>query len=52
MPPDDAPGDKILLTVPAAPEFVRLARLTNLVDLYKALGGGWRERSVAASGAP
>ncbi len=23
---------------------VRLARLSNLVDLYKALGGGWRER--------
>jgi multidrug efflux system outer membrane protein len=23
----------------------RLARLTNLVDLYRALGGGWRERS-------
>jgi multidrug efflux system outer membrane protein len=23
----------------------RLARLTNLVDLYKALGGGWRERA-------
>ena len=21
----------------------RLARLTNLVDLYRALGGGWRE---------
>jgi multidrug efflux system outer membrane protein len=26
----------------------RLARLTNLVDLYRALGGGWRERSQAA----
>lgn len=24
----------------------RLARLTNLVDLYRALGGGWRERSA------
>ncbi len=24
----------------------RLARLTNLVDLYRALGGGWLERSV------
>ncbi len=23
---------------------VRLARLTNLADLYRALGGGWRER--------
>lgn len=23
----------------------RLARLSNLVDLYRALGGGWRERS-------
>jgi multidrug efflux system outer membrane protein len=29
----------------------RLARLANLVDLYRALGGGWRERSAAASGA-
>jgi multidrug efflux system outer membrane protein len=29
----------------------RLARLTNLVDLYRALGGGWRERSQAAQGA-
>jgi multidrug efflux system outer membrane protein len=26
------------------------ARLTNLVDLYKALGGGWSERTVAATG--
>jgi multidrug efflux system outer membrane protein len=25
----------------------RLARLTNLIDLYKALGGGWRERGPA-----
>jgi multidrug efflux system outer membrane protein len=24
----------------------RLARLVNLVDLYRALGGGWRERSA------
>jgi multidrug efflux system outer membrane protein len=24
----------------------RLARLTNLVDLYKALGGGWTEKTV------
>ena len=23
---------------------VRLGRLTNLADLYRALGGGWRER--------
>jgi multidrug efflux system outer membrane protein len=23
----------------------RLARLTNLVDLYRALGGGWIERA-------
>jgi outer membrane protein, multidrug efflux system len=29
----------------------RLARLTNLVDLYRALGGGWRERSAPAAGA-
>jgi multidrug efflux system outer membrane protein len=28
----------------------RLARLTNLVDLYKALGGGWRERSPTGAG--
>jgi multidrug efflux system outer membrane protein len=26
----------------------RLGRLTNLVDLYRALGGGWRERTAAA----
>jgi len=26
----------------------RLSRLTNLVDLYKALGGGWRERTAVA----
>jgi multidrug efflux system outer membrane protein len=31
---------------------VRLARLTNLVDLYKALGGGWRERGEGAAAAP
>jgi multidrug efflux system outer membrane protein len=29
----------------------RLARLTNLVDLYRALGGGWQERTAAAGGA-
>ena len=30
----------------------QLVRLTNLVDLYRALGGGWRERtSVAAADA-
>lgn len=28
----------------------RLARLTNLVDLYRALGGGWNERTAAAGG--
>jgi len=28
---------------------VRLARLSNLVDLYKALGGGWRERAEAGA---
>lgn len=27
----------------------RLARLANLVDLYRALGGGWLERTVAAA---
>ena len=26
----------------------RLARLANLVDLYRALGGGWRERTATA----
>jgi multidrug efflux system outer membrane protein len=31
----------------------RLARLTNLADLYRALGGGWSERTaVAAAAAP
>ena len=29
----------------------RLARLANLVDLYRALGGGWRERTSTASAA-
>ncbi len=27
----------------------RLARLSNLVTLYKALGGGWTERTVTAA---
>jgi outer membrane protein, multidrug efflux system len=27
----------------------RLSRLSNLVDLYKALGGGWRERTADAA---
>ncbi|MFT3917639.1 MAG: efflux transporter outer membrane subunit [Anaeromyxobacteraceae bacterium] len=27
----------------------RLARLTNLLDLYRALGGGWSEKTVTAS---
>jgi multidrug efflux system outer membrane protein len=27
----------------------RLDRLANLVDLYRALGGGWHERSVAST---
>jgi outer membrane protein, multidrug efflux system len=27
----------------------RLARLTNLIDLFRALGGGWRERSSPAA---
>jgi multidrug efflux system outer membrane protein len=33
---------------------VQLARLENLVTLYKSLGGGWRERSApnTAGGAP
>jgi multidrug efflux system outer membrane protein len=28
----------------------QLARHTNLIDLYKALGGGWREKSATAAG--
>lgn len=31
---------------------LRLQRLQNLVSLYKALGGGWNERTVTAPGAP
>jgi outer membrane protein, multidrug efflux system len=31
---------------------VRLARLTNLVDLYRTLGGGWIERTGEAPRAP
>lgn len=31
---------------------IQLAQLLNRVDLYKALGGGWSEDSVAASTAP
>lgn len=31
---------------------LRLQRLQNLVTLYKALGGGWNERTVTAQGAP
>lgn len=30
---------------------VRLARLTNLVDLYRALGGGWSERTQKVAAA-
>jgi len=30
---------------------VRLARLTNLVDLYKSLGGGWLEQAQASAAA-
>ena len=30
----------------------RLARLTNLVDLYGTLGGGWIERTGDVAGAP
>jgi outer membrane protein, multidrug efflux system len=26
----------------------RLARLSNLVDLYRALGGGWKETTAQA----
>jgi serine/threonine-protein kinase RsbW len=42
VPPDDASGDKILLTVPAAPEFVRLARLTA-AGLATRIGMGYDE---------
>ena len=42
MPPDDANGDKIQLTVPAAPEFVRLARLTA-AGLATRIGMGYDE---------
>lgn len=31
---------------------VRLSRLTNLVTLYKALGGGWRESSAGQASQP
>lgn len=30
----------------------RLARLTNLIDLYRSLGGGWSEHTVTAPQAP
>jgi len=30
---------------------IKLARLENLVTLYKALGGGWRERTAPTAGA-
>jgi multidrug efflux system outer membrane protein len=30
----------------------RLGQLTSLVDLYRALGGGWLERSASAPRAP
>jgi len=29
----------------------RLTRLNNLIDLYKALGGGWREDTAQPAGA-
>jgi multidrug efflux system outer membrane protein len=28
---------------------LKLAELTNLVTLYKALGGGWQEKTVTAA---
>jgi multidrug efflux system outer membrane protein len=31
---------------------IRLARLTSRVDLYKALGGGWSQRTATAQAAP
>ncbi|MCJ9711221.1 TolC family protein, partial [Bordetella hinzii] len=30
----------------------RLARLSNLISLYKSLGGGWTERTVTAGALP
>jgi multidrug efflux system outer membrane protein len=31
---------------------LKQAQLANLVTLYKALGGGWNERTLAATAAP
>jgi multidrug efflux system outer membrane protein len=31
---------------------IKLSRQQNLVTLYKALGGGWNERTIAQNGAP
>ncbi|HEX3990549.1 MAG TPA: hypothetical protein VHX39_05180 [Acetobacteraceae bacterium] len=31
---------------------LKLAQLANLVTLYKALGGGWNEHTVAIASAP
>jgi len=40
--PDDIPSDQIVLTLPAAPEFVRLARLTS-AGLATRIGMGYDE---------
>lgn len=40
--PDQTPGDEITLTVPAAPEFVRIARLTS-AGLATRIGMGYDE---------
>ncbi|HYI60224.1 MAG TPA: hypothetical protein VEW93_00300 [Acidimicrobiales bacterium] len=40
--PDEIPGDEITLTLPAAPEFVRIARLTS-AGLATRIGMGYDE---------
>jgi serine/threonine-protein kinase RsbW len=40
--PDQTPGDEIVLTLPAAPEFVRIARLTS-AGLATRIGMGYDE---------
>ncbi|MNW07656.1 Outer membrane protein OprM precursor [compost metagenome] len=45
-------SQRSLYTAQQALVDTRLARLSNLVTLYKVLGGGWTERTVAAQAAP